>query len=157
MTRFSDNLLSGFQAVTSALSSKSQVILRRTAFVSAGANVNVVIAGTLPPLAQDLYGAVYTVQNAATAHDTITMYINGSASNGTQVMQWTNQGSAANARNAPTTLVASACAFPQAPATNASNGGEIPYKILVSSVSTASYQIIIDFDRGNSTALGTTT
>lgn len=156
MTRFSDNILSGFQAVTSALSSKSQVVMRKTSFVSAGAGVNIVVAGTFPPGTQDLSGALYTVQNAATAHDTITLYINGSASNGTQVMQWTNQGSAANVRNTPTTIVASACAFPQPPATNANNGGEIPFKILVSSVSTASYQIEITFDRGNSTALGST-
>ena len=156
MTRFSDNILSGFQAVTSALSSKSQMIMRKTAFVSAGAGVNVIVAGTFPPGVQDLNAAVYTIQNAATAHDTITMYINGSASNGTQVMQWTNLGSAANVRSAPTTYVTSAAAFPQPPATNASNGGEIPFKILVSSVATASYQIVIDFDRGNSTALGTT-
>ena len=155
MTRFSDNIYSGFQAPTSAASSKSAVILRKSYFVSAGSAVTQVIAGTMPPNAQNITGAVYVVQaGAATTNDNIILYTNGSAANGQKVLSFLAIGSAANQRYAPTTYVTSAAASPQPPATNANNGGEIPFKFVVSSVSTASYKIILDFDRGDTNTLG---
>lgn len=158
MTRFSDNILSGRQAPTSAQSSKSQVTLRNAYFVSAGAGVNATLQGTLPAGAQNISSAVYVVQQgAATTNDNIIMYTNGSAANGQKVLSYLAVGSAATRLNAPV-YITSAAAFPQ-PAAGLPAPyiqGEIPYKIIVSSVSTASYSIIIDFDRGNSTSLGIT-
>lgn len=155
MTRYSDNIYSGFQAPTSAQSSKSSVLLCKTYFVSAGANVTAVIAGTLPPNSANINCSVYVVQpGAATTDDNINLYTNGSASNGQKVLTFTAIGSAANQRYAPTTYVASAAAQPQPPATNQTNGGEIPFKIVVSSTSTASYQIHLTFNRLDTNTLG---
>lgn len=156
MTRYSDNIYSGFQAITSALSSKSIVTLRKTYFVSAGAGVNITIPGQLPPGTQNVVADLFVVQQgAATTNDNIIMYTNGSASNGQKVFSYLAVGSAAVKLNAPV-YVTSAAAFPQPPAFNASNGGEIPFKVVVSSVSTASYSLIISFNRADGNTLGTT-
>lgn len=157
MTRFSDPIYSGFQAITSALSSKSTTVLRKSYFVSAGAGVNITVNGTMPPNVQNIAAAVYVVQQgAATTNDNIILYTNGSAANGQKILSFLAIGSAANARLAPTSYIASAAANPAPPSTNANNGGEIPFKIIVSSVSTASYKIVVDYDRGDSNTLSTT-
>lgn len=156
MTRYSDNIYSGFQASVSADSSKSAVLMGKTYFVSAGTNVNAIVSGTFPPNTQNVNASVYTVQNAGTANDNINLYINGNAATGQRVLTFTGIGSAANARSTPTTYVASAAANPQPPATNATNGGEIPFQIIVSSLSTAAYQIHVTYSRADTNTLGTT-
>lgn len=148
MTRYSDNIYSGFQAATSAASSLAAVSLTKTYFASAGAGANVTFTGTLPPQSQNLNAGVYVVQQgAATTNDNIVWWINGSAANGQRILSFTAIGSAANIRYAPTTYITSAAANPQPPATNQTNGGEIPFKVIVSSVSTAAYQIHLTFNR----------
>lgn len=156
MTRYSDNIYSGYQAITSALSSRSMVSLRKTAFVSAGTGVNITVAGQFPPNTQNITANVFVVQQgAATTNDNITLWTNGSAANGQKVLQYLAIGSAAVLLTAPT-YVTSAAAFPQPPSFNAQNGSEVPYKIIVSSVSTASYSIILNFNRADTNTLGTT-
>lgn len=159
MTRYTDNILSGRDALTSADASKSQVSLKKTYFVSAGAGVNAIVSGVFPVGAQNVNAAVYVVQQgAATTNDNIILYANGNAATGTKMLSFLAIGSAANARLAPTSYVVSACVFvPPAPAGAATYTGEVPFQIIVSSVSTASYSIELSFDRGNTTALGTTT
>lgn len=155
MTRYSDNIYSGFQAPTSAQSSKSAVLLCKTYFVSAGTTVTSVIPGTFPPNTVNINAAVYVVQQgAATTSDNIILYTNGSASNGQKVLSFLAIGSAANVRSAPTSYITSAAAMPQPPATNQQNGGEIPFKFVVSSTSTASYQIHLTFNRLDTNTLG---
>lgn len=156
MTRFTDNILSGNQALVSADASKSQVVLRKSYFVSAGSGVNAIVSGVFPIGTQDINAAVWVVQpGAATTNDNIILYANGNASTGTKLISFLAIGSAAN-RLAPTSYITSACVFP--PVVSNPNGiaGEIPFQIIVSSVSTASYQIELSFDRGNSTALNIT-
>jgi hypothetical protein len=157
MSRWSDNLYSGYQAISSALSSKSPVLLCKSYYVSGGAGVTVKIPGTFPPGTQNINATVYVVQQgAATTNDNITLYTNGSAANGQKVLQFLALGSAANVRAAPSSYIASAAAFPQPPATNQTNGGEIPFEIIVSSTSTAAYSVRIDFNRADTNTLGVT-
>lgn len=159
MTRYTDNILSGRDALTSADASKAQVGLKKTYFVSAGAGVNAIVSGVFPVGAQNVNSAVYVVQNgAATTNDNITLYANGNAATGTKMLSYLAIGSAANLRISPTSYVTSACVFiPSAPAGATTYAGEVPFQIIVSSVSTASYSIELTFDRGNTTALNTTT
>lgn len=150
MTLFSDNIYSGFIGLTSAQSSNSEVLLSQSFFASAGAGANLTYTSLLPPGAMNINAAVYVVQQgAATTNDNIVMWINGSAANGQRILSFTAIGSAANQRYNPTTYIASAAANPQPPATNATNGGEIPFKVIVSSVSTAAYQVHITFNRAD--------
>lgn len=156
MTRYSDNIYSGYQSITSALSSKSATDLCKVYNVSAGTTVTAVIAGTFPPQTQGISARLYVTQaGAATTNDNINLYINGSASNGQKVLSFLAVGSAAISV-LPTTFVTSAAANPQPPATGVNNGGEIPFKIVVSSVSTASYQIKLNFNRADTNTLSTT-
>lgn len=156
MTRYSDNIYSGYQAATSALSSKSIVALHKTYFVSAGTGVTATIPGTFPPGTENITANVFvTQQGAATTNDNIILYVNGSAANGQKVLSFLAIGSAAVRLNNPV-FITSAAASPQPPATNVTNGGEIPFKIIVSSVSTASYKISIAFNRVDSNTLGVT-
>lgn len=157
MTRFSDNIYSGYQGLTSAQSSKSAVQLCDAYNVSAGTSVNQTIQGVFPPASQCINAAVYVTQaGAATTNDNIVLWINGSAANGQRVLSFLAIGSAANQRYNPTSYVASAAAAPQPPTINQVNGGEIPYKIIVSSVSTAAYTIFLQFNRGDTNTLGVT-
>lgn len=155
MTRYTDNILSGRDALVSADASKSQVVLRKSYFVSAGAGINVTVSGVFPSGVQNVNAAIYVVQQgAATTNDNIILYANGNAATGTKLLSFLAVGSAAS-RLAPTTYITSACAFPPVVA-GTGYAGEIPFQVIVSSVSTASYQIEINYDRGNSTSLGTT-
>lgn len=156
MTRYSDNIYSGYQGVVSAQTSKSAVALRKTYFVSAGAGANAIITGVFPPQTQNITSDVFVTQaGVATTNDNITLWTNGSAANGQKVLQYLAIGSAATRLNAPT-YITSAAAFPQPPATNQTNGGEIPFKVIVSSVSTAAYSIVLTFNRADSNTLGVT-
>lgn len=148
MTSFKDNIGSGNIATTSANSSLGWAELTKTYFVSAGAGVNVTIPGVFPPNTQNITAAVYVVQQgAATTNDNINLYVNGSAANGQKILTFSAIGSAA-VRLAPTSYITSAAANPPVPA-QSNNGGEIPFKAIVSSVSTASYQIKIIYNRAD--------
>lgn len=156
MTRYSDNIYSGFESLTSALSSRSAVDLCKVYNVSAGANVNITVPGTFPPGTQGISCRAYVTQaGAATTNDNVNLYINGSAANGQKVLSFLAIGSAATSV-LPTTFITSAAANPTPPATNQTNGGEIPFKLIVSSVSTAAYQFKITFNRADSNTLGQT-
>lgn len=157
MTRYSDNIYSGFDAAVSADASRSGVILRKSYFVSAGSAVNVIVSGTFPPNTQNVAASLYVVQaGAATTNDNIILYTNGNASTGTKILSFLAVGSAATFSTAPTVITSAAYQLIP-PATNASNGGEIPFQIIVSSVSTASYKIVLSFDRGDTGGMAGTT
>lgn len=148
MTQFSDNIYSGFIGLTSAQSSVSPVLLGQTYFVSAGANANVTAVGVFPPGTQNINAGVYVTQaGAATTNDNIVLWVNGSAANGQRILSFTAIGSAAT-RLAPTSYVTSAAASPPVP-TGSNNGGDIPFKLITSSVSTAAYQVHITFNRAD--------
>lgn len=151
MTQFSDNIYSGFLAATSAQASTSCVLLSQTYFASAGANVTVKFPGRFPPNTQNLNAAFYVTQaGAATANSNVNLWINGSAPNGQLVLGVSAIGSA-QGRFAPTVYRASAAASPQPPSTGQTNGGEIPFKLIVSGVSTEAIQTHITFNRTDTT------
>jgi hypothetical protein len=79
MTRFSDNIKSGFQAATSANSSASVVVLRKVYnFAGAGAAAAVTRLGTFPPGAQNLTARLFVTQQAsATVSNKITVSAGG--------------------------------------------------------------------------------
>lgn len=150
MTRFSDNIFSGRgQRGVNKLESASSMVMQQTAFVSAGAGVNVIVSGTFPTGVQNLRASVTVVQaGAATTNDNITVYVSG-ATSGTKLLSFLAIGSAANTVYTAPTYVTSACA-------SLSVTQEVPFQIVVSSVSTASYQIQLSFSRIYGPAGGTT-
>lgn len=157
MTRYSDNIYSGYQSVTSALSSRSAVDLCKVYNISAGTGVTQSIPGTFPPGTQGISARLYvTQQGAATTSDNIILYVNGSAANGQKVLSFLAVGSAAVSLT-PTTFITSAAAQPPVPSNLTQNySGEIPFKVVVSSTSTAAYQIKLTFNRADTNTLGTT-
>lgn len=162
MTRYSDNIYSGFQALTSATSSKSAVTLRKTYnFAGAGNTTAVTRLGVFPPNVQNLKATLYiTNQGSATVSDKITV-----SAGGTDLITITSFGSSSGIASdtkvgvATFTYVASACANPPVPATNQTNGGEIPFAITflpVSADKTGTYQIELSFGRADTNTLGVT-
>lgn len=156
MTRYSDNILSGFQAITSALSSQSAVVLRKThRFTNASPAVGSTQTGVFPPNAQNLTGSLYIIVNgSATVSDKITV-----SAAGVNLITFSSFGSAGGFFSGTTaglgtvTVVASAAANVAAP-TSANNGGEIPYSVtfLPSSASRSTdYQLILSFNRADTT------
>lgn len=156
MTRYSDNILSGFQAITSALSSESSVLLRKTHnFVAVGGTTAITQTGVFPPNTQNLSAQLYIIANAsATVSDRITV-----SAGGTNLIVLDQFGSAQGyaggsvASLARITVTASACAT-VAPPVSATNGGEIPYAVTFAPVSadkTGSYQLNLTFNRKDTT------
>ncbi len=156
MTRYSDNILSGFQAATSAASSMSNVSLNKThKFTAVGGTTAITQTGTFPPNTQNLSGYLYVIQNAsATVSDKITV-----SAGGTNLFTIDQFGSAGGQAGSTTTSFArftylsSACATVAAPAST-TNGGEIPYAITflpVSADKTGIYQVNLQFDRKDTT------
>lgn len=161
MTRYSDNIYSGFQAVTSALSSKSTVVLRKVYnFAGAGSVTAVTRNGVFPPGAQNLTARIFITQQAsATVSDKITV-----SAGGTDLVTITAFGSATGVAGdtkagvATFTYVASACANIPVPAST-NNGGEIPFAVTflpVSADKTGTYQVELTFNRADSNTLGVT-
>lgn len=153
MTRFSDNILSGFEAATSAASSRSPVVLCKTYnFAAVGGTTPITQTGTLPPNVQNLTAGLFITQQAsATTSNKITV-----SAGGNNLLTIDQFGSASGYANQTTTgvarftLVASACAAPPVPATNQTNGGEIPFAITflpVSADKTGTYQIVLTYNR----------
>lgn len=159
MTRFSDNIKSGFQAATSANTSASVVVLRKTYNFNSTTG-STTLSGTFPPGAQNLTARIFITQQAsATASDKITV-----SAGGTDLITITGFGSATGVASdtkagvASFTYVASACAAPPVPAST-TNGGEIPFSVtyLKSSANkTGSSQVELTFNRADSNTLGVT-
>lgn len=162
MTRFSDNIYSGFQALTSATSSKSAVSLSKTYnFAGAGNTTAVTRNGVFPSGSQNLYATIYITQQAsATVSNKITV-----SAGGKDLLTVTSFGSATGVASFTTTgvatitYIASACASIPIPATSQTNGGEIPFAVTfvpVSADKTGTYQLILDYNRADSNTLGVT-
>ena len=76
MTRYSDNIYSGFQALTSATSSKSAVSLRKGQYNLSGAGNTTAVTrnGVFPPNTQNLKAELYiTNAGSATVSNKITI------------------------------------------------------------------------------------
>ena len=164
MTRYSDNIYSGFQATTSAASSKSPVTLRkihRFSQPAAGGAVAQTLSGTLPPGVENLTATVFVLQQStsATTSDKITV-----SAGGTTLFTIDQIGSATGVAGSTTTsfarftYVASACAIPPVPS-GATNGGEIPYSVTylpVSASKSTDYKLVLHFNRADTNTLGIT-
>lgn len=151
MTRYSDNIFSGYDAITSALSSRSPVALVKTYSFNATTGSSTQ-SGVFPPGTQNLTAALYiTQQGSATSSDKITV-----SAGGTTLITLDQFGSASgiavgNSQTAIAriTYVASACQAIPVPS-GANNGGEIPYSVtyLKSSANkTGSCSISLNFNR----------
>jgi NADH:ubiquinone oxidoreductase subunit F (NADH-binding) len=141
MTTFSDNVYSGSQALTSALSSQSEVSLSRTfRFTGGGAQTQTFV---FPTGVQNLNASCYIIQDGSAATtDTITV-----SAAGTDFITFSSMGSAAGlvettlAGLGTKTVVASA-------ASNLSTTAEVSAAITLNSVDTATdYQVQLRFNR----------
>lgn len=161
MTRYSDNIYSGYQALTSATSSKSAVVLRKVYnFAGAGNTTAVTRNGVFPPGTQNLTARIFiTQQGSATVSDKITV-----SAGGFDLVTITSFGSATGVAGdtktsvATFTYIASACANPPVPAST-NNNGEIPFAVTflpVSADKTGTYQLELTFNRADSNTLGIT-
>lgn len=164
MTRYSDNIYSGFQGITSALTSKSAVGLHkvhRFTQPSTGGAVAQTVTGTFPPGIENLTTRLYIMQQAsATVSDKFTV-----SAGGTNLITITGVGSATGLLGAATqaglgavTIVASACGILPVPAST-NNGGEIPYAVTflpVSASKNTDYKLVLSFNRADSNTLGIT-
>lgn len=161
MTRYSDNIYSGFDAVTSALASRSPVMLCKTYnFAGAGNTTAVTRTGTFPPGVQNVRAEIFVTQQAsATVSNKITV-----SAGGFDMVTIDQFGSATGIASDTKvgvvrfTYIASACANPPLP-TSTNNGGEIPFAVTfvpVSADKTGTYQIRINFNRADQGMTGTT-
>lgn len=162
MTRWSDNLYSGFQSVTSATSSKSAVTLRKVHnFLATGGTTAQTKTATLPPGVENLTARLFVIQNAVTATVSNKITVSAGGTNLVTIDQFGSAGGMAGdtkAGFARFTYVASACAIPPVP-TGANNGGEIPYSVTfvpVSADTQGNYRIELSFNRADSNTLGIT-
>lgn len=162
MTRYSDNIYSGFEAVTSGLSSRSPVNLSKTYnFSGAGNTTPVTRTGTFPPGVQNVIATLF-ITNAGGAAVSNKIVVSAGGNDMVTVDQF---GSAAGVATYTTTsiarftYIASACAAPPAPATSQTNGGEVPFAVSFTPVaadSAGTYQIVLDFNRADQGLFGTT-
>ncbi len=165
MTRYSDNIYSGYQAVTSALSSKSAMAMHkvhRFTQPSAGGATPVTLTGTFPPGVEGLTSRLYIMNQSTSAStsDKITV-----SAGGTNLITYTAIGSATGLLGATTVaglgavaVVASACGILPVPA-GANNGGEVPYSVTFLPVSASKgtdYKLFLSFGRADSNTLGVT-
>lgn len=151
MTRYSDNIYTGNNAITSALSSRSAVVINKTYNFSAAAGSGTQ-TGTFPANTQNLRAILYiTAQGSATSSDKLTV-----SAGGTDLITITSFGSSSGLAFQTTTslatftVVASACASPPVPSPN--DHGEIPFSItyLKSSANkTGSLQLELIYNRAD--------
>lgn len=151
MTIFGDNIYSGNQAVTSALSSRSAVQLSRTHnFSTTKGNAASTLTGVFPIGTQNLDVRLYiTANGSATTSDKITV-----SAAGTNLITITSFGSASGilkqtvAGLGTITPVASACANVAGAAS-----AELTYSVtlLPASASTSDYQVQLLFSRNDNT------
>lgn len=148
MTRYSDNIYSGFTAATSAASSHSPVALAKTFRFPAGGSSTQ--TGTFPPNTESLTATVFIINaGSAATTDKITV-----SAGGQNLISFSSMGSAIGILDRTTTglgavtAIISACAIVAAPATGQTNGGEIPFSVTIVSVDTATdYQVALSFNR----------
>lgn len=149
MTRYSDNIYSGAQGLTSATSSKSAVGLTKTFRFSGGSGTRNFV---LPSGVQNLDAKCYILaQGSAATSDSITV-----SANGTNLITFSGMGSATGVVRQTTaglgtlTVVASACA-------NLNANAEVSAAITLASVDTAAdYQVQLFFNRADTNTLGVT-
>lgn len=151
MTRYSDNILSGYTAVTSALSSRSAVLLTKSYNFSAvtGSQTQ---KGTFPPGTQNLTATLFiTQQGSANTTSKVTI-----SAGGTDLVTITSFGSATGIAEFTTTgvatitYVASACQNVPVPATNQTNGGEVPFAITYAKDAgdpSSTFTVVLNFNR----------
>lgn len=162
MTRYSDNIYSGFDAVTSALSSRSSVTLTKSYdFAGNGTATAVTRTGVFPPNTQNVMAELYvTQQGSANVSNKITVSAGGF--NMTVIDQF---GSAAGMGFQTTTSfarftpIASAMANPPVP-TGANNGGEVPFAVTflpVTDDTTGTYRLVLNFNRSDTGGMPGTT
>lgn len=141
MTTFGDNIYSGLPALTSALSSQSEVRLSRSfRFTGGGAQTQTFV---LPQGVQNLNAVCYIIQDGSAAtSDAITV-----SAGGTTLITFSSMGSAGGLVEITTaalgtkTVVASACA-------NLSATAEVSAAITLASTDTATdYQVNLVFNR----------
>lgn len=155
MTRFSDNIYSGREGVTSALSSQSPVMLCRVhTFTNVGAAVGSTQTGTLPAHSENIVPRVFiTTAGSATVSDKITV-----SAAGLDMVTFTSFGSSQGILDRTTTALgavvvnASALAGPLATTPNGINGPEVSYSVtyLPSSASRNTvYKVILEFNRAD--------
>lgn len=160
MTRYTDNIYSGAQAITSALSSKSPVQLCKTyrfTQPSTGGAVAQTLTGTFPIGTQNLDAKLYIMQQgtSATVNDKITV-----SAAGVNLLGFTAFGSALGLVKVTTagvgtyTPIASACAIVAGAAS-----AELSYSVTylpVSASKSTDIQIQLSFNRVDSNTLGVT-
>lgn len=149
MTIYGDNILSGTQAVTSALSSLSPVQLTKTHRFTGGSAVN--LTGVFPQGTTNLDAKLYILINAsATVSDKITV-----SAGGVDLITITQFGSASGVLRQTTTSLgvltttASACAVLAGAAS-----AELPYSIAYpanTAATGADYQLVLTFNRVDTT------
>lgn len=160
MTRYSDNIYSGYQGITSASTSKSAVVLRKVYnFAGAGNTTPVTRTGVFPSGTQNMAAKIFITQAAsATVSDKITV-----SAGGFDLVTIDQFGSAAGiagdtkAGVARFTYIASACASVPVPAST--NQGDIPFAITfvpVSADKVGTYVVELTYNRSDSNTLGVT-
>lgn len=152
MTMFSDNIYSGFAALTSATDSRSPVVLRKVhTFTNAAPAAGATQTGVFPPNVENIRATLYiTTPGSATVSDKITV-----SAGGTDLVTFTAFGSAQGVFDQTVTSLgtvttnASALAVPPVPAST-NNGGEIPYSVTylpVSASRSTGYRVVLTFNR----------
>lgn len=162
MTRFSDPVYSGFESITSGLSSRSTTTLTKSYdFAGSISTTAVTRTGTFPPGVQNITAAIFiTQQGSATVSNKVTV-----SAGGTNLLTIDQFGSAIGYAGptsvtsvARITMIASACANPPVP-TGSNNGGEIPFAVTflpVSADRTGTYRVTLTFNRADQGLFGTT-
>lgn len=152
MTQFNDNIYSGFPAITSALDSRSPVVLRKSyTFTNASPAVAATQTGTFPPNVENVRATLYiTTAGSATVSDKITV-----SAGGTDLVTFTSFGSTQGVFDqtvvglGTVTTNASAMAVVPVPAST-NNGGEIPFAVTMTPSSASrstGYRVVITFNR----------
>lgn len=161
MTRWSDNLYSGNDAVTSALASRSAVQLTKTFnFAGAGNTTAVTRNGVFPANIQNLSTVLY-ITNAASATVSNKITVSAGGNNLTVIDQFGSaQGVAFQTTTslARFTPIASACASPVPP--TSSDRGEIPFAVTfvpVSADKIGTYQLVLNYSRSDTGGMAGTT
>lgn len=156
MTRFADNIYSGFQASTSGASSYSPVGLRRThKFAGNGTATPVTQSGTFPPNTENVIATLY-ITNAGSANVSNKITVSAGGNNLVVIDQFGSAqgiGSASITALMRVTPVVSALASPVPPAST-TNGGEVPYSVTflpVTDDTTGTYQLHLSFNRADTT------
>lgn len=162
MTRYSDNIYSGYDAVTSALASRSAVLLTKSYdFAGNGTATPVTRTGVFPPRTQNVQMELYiTQQGSANVSNKITVSAGGfnlgvidqfGSASGFALQSTTSL--------ARFTLITSACANPPVPAST-NNGGEIPFAVTflpVTDDTTGTYRLVMNYNRADDGGLASTT